>query len=209
MLKYKSLYLKGGSANELFPFDEENRRYFNRIACAVVWPSAQPGCAVVLGDEMSKERRYHWLAEHFDHDLGNLLRRCLELKSQFKISDFFARPDEVVLFFLDTFNADNRKRGISDFHFSEVPFCDGSGRIGYHLNVLRELLRPGNKRLILSESSVLPGQISSLPQGIGDVFDNDQPGPAALSYCTSVFEVYPYRPNVRRQKTEYDVLSYR
>lgn len=209
MLNLKSLFTKGGSASKLVPYDPDARRFFCRVVTGIAWPGEHPGFVAVVGEEYHpKERRYFWLAEYQSHDLGDLLRRCMELKSELKISDFYGSPDEQVLFFLNHFNTDLRNRGQKEFHF-EIPPNHIDGRIAYHLNVLKSCLVPSATRLVLNEQSALPGMLGSLPPGAPDLKAGDAPGPAALAFALSALESYPFNYEPAAPQKDYDVLAYR
>lgn len=210
MLKYKSLFAQGGSSSELFPYCPEANRFYSRVICGIRWPAAKPGFAVVLGEEYSlhADTKYHWLAEHESHDLAAMIRRLLELRTEFKVTGFYGPTDDVVLHFLDHFNREQRRRNFPEFHFQPPAYFSGS-KIDYHLNVLKEQMRPGSKRLHLSQTSTLPGYLNSMPQTIGDAVDTDFPGPAALAYAVATLEAFPYNYSPPAPQADYDPLGYR
>ena len=130
------------------------------------------------------------LAEVEDNDTGQLLRKCAELKARFEVEAFYGRCDESNINFLSFWNRDARDRHVPEFHVYPAPASE-DGKIGYHLNLLRDRLRSERKTLHFSEQSKLPGYLRELPtNGAITLTDSQYPAVAALGYAVSVLTLF-------------------
>lgn len=172
--------------------NEEKKLELGRIFGGIAWPGIDnnPGFAVVVGEDRLPEvggRIYHChlLAEIEDNDTGQLLRKCAELKARLEVEDFYGRYDKSNMNFLDFWNRDARDRRIPEFYIYSA-IASEDGKIGYHLNILKDRLRPERKTLHLSEQSRLPGYLGKLPiSGTATLTDSQYPAVAALGYAVS------------------------
>jgi hypothetical protein len=186
---------------------------FNRILGGIGWAgNNKPGSGVVVGEDAFPEiggRIYHChlLAETEDNDTGQLLRKCAEMKARFKAGEFYGRYDEANMNFLTFWNRDARDRRLPEFHIYPAPASE-DGKIGYHLNLLRDRLRSGRKTLHFSKQSKLPGYLRELPtNGAATLTDSQYPAVAALAYVVSVLTIFEpdfdeYEESIPRNRTD-------
>jgi hypothetical protein len=131
-----------------------------------------------------------------EEDIGELLKRCRDIKREYMVSEFYARDDdEFIANYLASWNYEQYKAGVKGFRVAEPPFCDG--KIGYHITMLKEALRKTDKTLFLGENSRLPGYFMEIPTVFKDVSDVDYPAITALAYAyTSLKTSDPLPPNL-------------
>ncbi len=183
---------------------EGNEIEIGRIVGGIGWPGEKPGFAVVVGEDLYPpvgSRVYHCylLAEVEEQDTGQLMGRCTELAGYYKTLgsealDFYGRYHESNIHFLNLWNADARKRGMSEFCLYQAPFSD-NGLIGYHINILLDRLRPERKTLHLSlKDSKLAGYLQEIPPNeISSATDVQYPAVTALGYVVSFLTIHePY-----------------
>jgi len=186
---------------------EDKKLDLGRILGGIAWPGDnKSGFAVVVGADTFPEiggriHHYHLLSEVEDNDTGQLLRKCAELKTRFEVENFYGRYDESIVNYLTFWNRDARDRHIPEFHVYPAPSSEG-GKIGYHLNLLRNRLQSARKTLHLLGQSRLPGYLSELPaNGAVTINDSQYPAVAALGYAVSTLIFFG--PDLNEEDEEY------
>lgn len=172
--------------------DEERKMEFGRIIGGLGWPGEQPGFAVVLGEEYNwrPPHHVHLLTEYEDADLSRLLQRCVELVSEYVISDFVGRHAEEQIEYLRLWNARAREQKMSTFILSRPPFEDGG--LSYHLQIVKDRLAASQKSLFLSKDSKLPGYLLELSSDQAlKATDFQHPAIAALAYAVTTLTIRP------------------
>ena len=86
------------------------------------------------------------------------------------------------------------------------------GCIGYHLNLVKEILRPESKRLLLGTQIRLPGLLQEMSNAVTRIAEKDFPMMTALACAVCPLVLYPYLPESSNQapnhcRTEYDVFG--
>lgn len=92
------------------------------------------------------------------------------------------------------------------------PSLKTDGCIGYHINLLKEILRPESKRLLLGTQSRLPGLLQEMPNAVSSLSEKDYSLLTALAYAACLLVLYPYTPeppdgSPNRCRMEYDVFG--
>lgn len=206
----------GGGAMDLY--SREDDRYFQRVVAGIGWPSEKPGAVVVLGEELTVSPgtmpNIHWLGEYETGDLGALLRQAVLYMHDLKVMAFYAGMDQPARSYLLHFNREARDQRKPTLDVLTPPNLVPDGGISYHVNVLKDLLRPESKRLTLSSKSRLPGALGELPESIGALKEGDCPLVAALAYAVISLKSQPHHSmelsgnrDLCRCKTEYDLFA--
>ena len=180
-----------------------------RIIGGIAWPGEKPGFAVVVGEELfpaigSKTYHCHLFTTVEEQDKGRLIEKCAELAAYFKVIGFYGRYDKTNMRYLDQWNRISRERRLPGFFVYNAPYSE-SGLIEYHINILQDRLRIGQKTLHGLENSKLPGCLNEIqPDMIPTATDSQFPAVAALGYAVSLLTEYP--PRIEEDE-EIDVWS--
>ena len=183
-----------GTGQPLFEHKTADR-FYTRICAGICWPADQPGFAVVIAEECvtpNLPARQHWLAEAEASTHNDLIRKCVELQSEYCVETWLAIEDPVADELLTIFNQRAFEDRTPSLRVGSPSNVDTRGRIAVQLNVLREALDPRRKSLSLGRESKLPGLLQQLPTLVSDVRDTDYPGPAALAYAVAELVNQPY-----------------
>ncbi len=190
--------------------------HFSRIAAGIGWPHETPGAIVVLGEQLVLPVReapsIHWLAEFESFDLGELLQKAVELKNDFKVQTFYSGVSDTANDFTRYFNQRARQNRSHEIYIHRPANLKMDGCIGYHLNLLKEILRPESKRLLIGTQSRLPGLLQEMPNAVSGITEKDFPLLTALAYAACPLVLYPYEPEPadrqpNRCRTEYNVFG--
>jgi hypothetical protein len=190
--------------------------HFSRITAGIGWPDEKPGAIVVLGEQLVLPAReapnIHWLAEFESFDLGELLQKAVEFKNDLKVQTFYAGASDATNDFTRYFNQSARRNRTHEIHIHRPPNFKMDGCIGYHINLLKEILRSESKRLLLGAQSRLPGLLQEMPNAVTRIAEKDFPMMTALAYAACPLVLYPYLPEspnraLDRCRTEYDVFG--
>jgi hypothetical protein len=189
---------------------EDRDIFFQRIVGGIAWPGERPGFICIVGEESYFRPPYqlHLLAEAEEQDTSELIRQCRELQAKWRVQDFYARLDETILRYLELTNQQAITHHGKPFQVLAAPFSDGS--IAYHVQLLKDRLKPGQKSLQLGSESKLPSAVLELP--VDQVFkaiDEQYPAVAALGYAVSALVVWPPLDEDRADTTddEYDLFG--
>ena len=90
------------------------------------------------------------------------------------------------------------------------PRLNDRGDLTYHINLMRELLRPGRERIFSPPDSDIPRLLQAIPEMAADsVTDDKYPAFAALAYGIAALYHYPtIEPEEsRNKKKKYDPFS--
>ena len=73
--------------------DEQTKAQYRRIVAGLSWPAVKPGFVVVVAEDLKKNQErgvnhLRVLAEGEDSNLKELLRKCSDFRSQYKVQDF-------------------------------------------------------------------------------------------------------------------------
>lgn len=195
--------------------DMKKDRLYQRIWGGVVWPGKNPGFAVVVAEEVSMDPapKLFTLAEVEEEIMEKLIIRCIEMTSEFQVSDWHGRiSDKESMFYLSDFNSKAIDHHRKTFDVMDAPYSK-SGLIQYHINILLEKLKPNNTKLFFHKESRLDSFLQDLPASkISTAKDIDYPAIAALGYVVSSFDLHEYVIGETFQHktaiTEYDWENY-
>jgi hypothetical protein len=131
------------------------------------------------------------------------------LATEFNVEDFYGKPDQTCLRYIDQHNAEASQKRMKRFNFQSAPSIDLP--MDYHFNILQDRLTPGKKSIHFPEGSQLKGQLLAVPENQLIEKDTHYPLVSALGYCISALVESEDIGN-RREKTsyntDYDELSY-
>jgi len=185
-------------------FVDEKGRYFSNIVGGLVWPSQNPGAVVVLAQEdaFRPPRPAHVLSEFEENTIGDLIRRCSYLTTEFCVQDYYGRPDPTCLRYIDQFNAEANQNRMKRFDFKSAPSHDLP--MDYHFNVLRDRLTPGKKTIHFTGESQLKGQLLAVPEDL-ITEDSHYPLVSALAWCVAALtEVQSIGEGQKKTFSNYD-----
>jgi len=196
--------------------DIKKDRLYQRIWGGVVLPGEKPGFAVVVAEEASMDQapNLYTLAEAEEEIMEKLIVSCIEMTSEFQVSDWYGRTsDKESMYYLSDFNSQAIDRHRKTFDIMPA-YRSKSGLIEYHINILLEKLKPNNTKLIFHKESRLDSFLQDLPVSkISTAKDTDYPAIAALGYVVSEFHNNPYAIGESFQSktciTDYDFLNYK
>jgi len=193
-------------------FDDERKIYFGWVVGGLVWPSENPASVCVVGqqDVWRPPQPAYVLAEFEEATVGDLLKKCSYLSGEFCVQDFYGRPDQAYLRYVDQFNAEARQNRMKRFNFQSAPNVDLP--MDYHFNLLRDRLTPGKKTIHFPEGSQLKGQLLAVPENQVIAEDTHYPLVSALAYCISALVQSETIGGGGGKKifanSDYDVLNY-
>jgi len=165
-----------------------------------------------VGEETSYRRpsQLYLLAEAEEQDTSELIRRCRELQATWKVQEFYARLPEHILQYLGLSNEQARGRYQQSFQVLAAPFSSDPC-IAYHLQLLRDTLKPAQKGLHLGTDSRLSNALLELPvDKAASAKDTDYPAVAALAYAVAALTVWEALLDEDRADTadsEYDLFG--
>jgi hypothetical protein len=177
-------------------------------------PSHRPGVIVVAAEEFNLRppRIIRLVDETQVQTLDDFFQQCLDFQSLYQIDEFVGRTkDEAFMQSLIDFNRRRRERGLKSLEVTAAPNSNDSG-IGFHIGLLRQRLKPGNKKLILAGSSLDHG-LREIPMSeINTAKDSEHPLVAAAGYVVSYLDLYSnsfYRDDQPdKNNSKYDELDY-
>ena len=102
--------------------DEEKGIYYGWIVGGLVWPSENPGAVVIVGQEDTwrPPMPAHVLSEFEEATIGDLLRKCSYLTNEYCVQDFYGRPDQTCLRYVDQFNSEANEKRLKPFYFNNL-----------------------------------------------------------------------------------------
>ena len=192
--------------------DKKTGKLFQRVIAGVGWPGDRPGGVVVLGDETSFGPRFeHYLLDEIEEsDTGLLFKHCLDLQGKYNVENFVGRLDDANLRYLSQWNFTRRNRNLSMLYILSAPFV-GTGKIGYHIGVLKDKLRTNQKSLFLLVDIKQPGYLLELQASeTGTILDVEMPLVAALGYAVSALTewgFYDYNTH-KTAIVDYDIFNH-
>lgn len=167
---------------------------FQRVISGIVFPAEEPGFFVVLGEEAvlpgRAKPKIYWLDELEMQDLGGFVRACLDVSLEYKVQGIYGNPEKAELVFLSEFRKAASNKKMPTIHIAKAPRFNIP--LSFHLNLLRENLKPESQQVFLSSNSCLPGALQGIPTVIGNITDKQCPGPAALAYAVATLLLRPY-----------------
>jgi hypothetical protein len=183
---------------------EEKKLIFQRIVGGLVWPAERSGFICVVAEEAAIRPPFqlHLLAEAEEQAADQLIHRARELKSRWKVQDFYAKLDETMLRYLERLNIEARARYERPFEVLAAPYTDSS-EIGYHVAILRDRLKPSQKSLHLGSESKLPTALLELTvDRVFDAQDSQYPAIASLAYAVTALTLWEPIDEQRAERTE-------
>jgi hypothetical protein len=197
------------SRPDLFLWEDKNIGiYTPRLS--FMFPGEAEGAVALLFEEAQFRAEKNFYVPVFDifTDAGEVLDRVQELQKIYFVKNTYARRTKSETDFIAF-----RNRGASRYlHVLDPPNVDKvSGIFTYHLNLLRDLLRPGRERIFFSAGSDIPRLLSSLPVLIGAVKDGEHRAVSCLCYGVAGLihnETNESAGDTSRAKTDYDVLNH-
>ncbi len=185
---------------EEYILEEKTGNKFQRIVGGFAWPSAvKPGFAVVVGedreeDELFKKRHYRVLAESENQSPSELIKRCAELSSLYKVYPWYGDTQNraMMKFFYD---------GHYRPHLIGAPLLDDPNSFESYLLRIREHTKANQKTLHFGQGSRLPTLLMEIsPQNISKAATTrtaaqEFPGVAALGYSVTALDLYKYGPD--------------
>lgn len=165
-------------------------------------PKQEPGAVVVVAEEANwrnHDRKLFILYLEQFTDAFSLLERVLEINRFYRVGDTYCRLSPVERDILYSFNAKQEFR----FQISTMspPRVKDSGSLVFHVNLLKELLRPGRERVFSPQDSDIPRLLQAIPDMPSDVTDDRYPAFAALAYAVAALYFHPtIEPEERYEK---------
>jgi hypothetical protein len=193
---------------DLFSWEEKNIGiYTPRISFML--PAESEGAVCLLFEEAQFRVEKNFYVPVFETftDAGMLLDRVQELQKIFWVKSTFSRRTKDEADFIAF-----RNRGASRYlSVVDPPNANKDGIFTYHLNLFRDLLRPGRERIFFSAGSDIPRLLSSLPVLIGAVKDAEHRAVSCLCYGVAGLihnETNECAGDTSRAKTDYDVMNH-
>lgn len=190
---------------------------FRRIVGALAGSS--PGALVVLGQEYRHIDRfpkqpeltilYHLLEFFESDDLSQLFEVARQWNWKYRCTGFYRRlTHKALVDFLQLWNAEQMKAGNALFHLSEAPFTQTQehhrrGSIEAHLTLLREYIKPAQKRLVGLRGTRLAAHLAEIPREVTNLKDLDYPSVSALGYALAAITPTEYHD---REEAEIEAL---
>jgi hypothetical protein len=184
---------------------DDRKVKLNRVVGGLGWPSDLPGFVAILGEEIfnelpfprtGEERRYHVLDGMEEPDMEELIKGATALKGRYHVEIIYGRPKATkgqelpAMHFLNQWNVTSFREGRTPLYLTDAPFTEDRGLLAFHLNILKGLLRPENRRLFIPPTSVLNGRLREIPENVTNLKDVDCPAVAALAYAASALRVW-------------------
>jgi len=190
----------------------KNKVGIYRPRAAIMFPRDKPGVIIVAAEqaEFRKAKELYILHEHQNQDAGLLFDRMVEIQQLMHIKQTFSRLTPQEAQFVNWKNSELRLEKKKDLLIGLPPLADDNGNIGYHLNVLKDLSRPGKERLFYRKESNLPQEVAQIPDQTHDAIDTEHPFLAAVAYVVSALTLYEtLEPDmIYPSKREYDPLDF-
>jgi hypothetical protein len=166
---------------------------FNRVVGGWAWPSDQPGFFVILAERLLPKAtgdvvHYYVIDEIGDINIDKLLGKSIVRGKKLKVQGVYGRPRQSgskilpAMHYLDQWNLRSGMKGGPSFHIYTAPYVEDQGLISFHVNLIRSMVRSGNKRLFFG-TSMLAGYLEHVPVDYAQVFDTQHPAVAALGYA--------------------------
>lgn len=210
----KIIYKQSRDLKDEYHHKETNRVY-QRIFGGIAWPGERPGFVVVVGEVKDYKPPYHaYVIAEFEGELvSELIRRCLELKSECQVSAFYGLiKDESNMHFLSLLNRQASQQHKPTLLIEPAPSSENA-LINYHINILLSRLSKNNKTLHLSPSSKLPGYLQELQAtDLHQAKAKDYPAVAALGFVVSALTVFVPNLNpkpylIDEERNQFDPLD--
>jgi hypothetical protein len=189
----------------------ERDMILSRIFAGLVHPGEHPGFICVVGEKIvvpSRPAKYYTLAEYEDHDLGNLLRKMVELQDDFKVQETYApTADQSLMGFLSHFNEKRISKNLEPIELY-TPYQFDDGKLYFHLNLLRENLRINSKILNLLDASKIKSSLQQTASNMSNETYQSHPAIAAIGwpFASLVSQAYvPEDGTPAKAITEYDL----
>jgi len=197
-----------------YPYDEEQERFYRKVAAGFVPAGPRGGAIVAVGLELvlRPPAAIYWLGEAQGASTDDLIQKALDMKAELRVEEFVGHIDESFARYLSFYNANARES--KNAALSVVPAPNsGTASIDFHVTAVRALLNPTNKRLNLGQSEGLRAALQALSKTDFDTATaKEHPLLAALCYAVSHLEVnqpdYGGNRSKSFAKKDYDVLNY-
>ncbi len=163
---------------------KKKKLFFNRIWGGIAWPGDKPGFGVIIGETYEKGpggRYMHVLAEVETFHSNELVRECIKLQQELRVSSFWGQSTEADTAYILFHNKIAHENGLPYFNVHSTIGPEDEFLV-YQINILRDCLAPERKSLFMFDESVLPGYLLDLSQSVHKITNVQYPAVAALGY---------------------------
>lgn len=216
-MKYKAHHTVGTSPDlQNYYYRDGDPRFYQRVWAGLVPCFQRQGGLVVVAEEKTWRPPVHlfWIAEAVCLTNDELLSRAMDFRSLWLVDAFYGRTtDASFMRWLSYHNADRIERNLKTLEILPAPNCTADGDISYHIGVLRNRLKPGQKSVHLLKSKLLRQALQELPvTEIASARDRDYPLLGAFAYVVAALDAFGENFNTdsrpRKAKTDYDIFNY-
>ena len=191
---------------------------FRRIWGGVCFSGQQPGFITIIGEQHKLIihphqviLRYRLINEFESWDFDELLTKVLLFSAEHQVSAFFGRTSRENDYQIGDFNDKSYKKNLPWLNIREAPLIDTEGdrgKIGYHINAIRNLIKDGILHKHELEGSALHRYLMEIPQAnLQEITDRQHPAVASLGYCVvSLRELDPANDNFSEEDLLPDYL---
>lgn len=166
--------------------DDANGHDYGRIVGGLAWPAQeQAGFLVVLARDLEPDasgNHHYWrLAEYESADLGELIRKAMDMRQEYHARDWVGNVgNKPALYLLGELM--QRYPYKDRLSLDMAPHAGDSQGLAFYLGLIKEVVRPGKKRLHLGDST-LPGYLAQPQASDLHKTPEDYPAVAALGYA--------------------------
>ncbi len=190
----------------------KNKVGIYRPRAAITLPREKAGALIVAAEqaEFRRKKEIYILYEFQTMDAGILLDHLLEVRELMHIKQIYSRLTAEESQFLAWRNGEGRLEQKKDLLIALPPLATDGGFLSYHLNVLKDLSRPGKERLFFRYGSNLPQELAQMPNETFTATDTEYPMLATVAYLVSAMILYEtVEPDmIYPTKTKYDPLDF-
>ena len=174
---------------------------FRRIWAGIGFPGQQPGFITIIGEQhrliihpYQQTVHFRLIAEYESWDVEELLNKTILFRADHQVSAFFGRTSRENDYSIRDFNDKGYDKRLPWVDIREAPLVDTEGdrgRIGYHINALRTLIKDGILHKNELQGSALHRYLMEIPQAnLQEITDKQHPAVASLSYvCVALSEL--------------------
>lgn len=176
--------------------DDATGQVYSRVVGGLAWPvQEKPGFLVVLAKEFTKDssgHHHYWrLAEHEDSDMGNLIRRAMDMRQQFLTREWVGNAGNKPAMYLlgelmQRYPVNER------LSLDMAPHAADAHGLSYYLPLIKEHI--GTRKLLHFGQSDIPAYIGQIKTDDLTRSPGDFPAVAALGYALS--ELYGYQVGI-------------
>ena len=184
MINLRDRESKHSSRREVYLDDEKARREYCRITAGIVGPGAYPGAYVMVAEHRGKP--HYRVLKCVSCDSPTILGEKMKAeKRKSHVSQIFGNLED------EGFRK-HLQRTRQYLPILQAPFASD---FPYALNLVRDLVRPSRKRLMLGDHRSLEEELRRLPEILKGVRSEEYPLTLALTYAVGGMETYKHNPD--------------